>query len=80
MQFDEAEIKKIYRKKERNEVSSHTALFDRDEGRGVLVCVVVFDYHGHSHSVSPVAVTFINSFHPYLKVTGYIEGKCKKCS
>lgn len=68
MQFDEAEIKKIYRKKERNEVSSHTALFDRDEGRGVLVCVVVFDYHGHSHSVSPVAVTFINSFHPYLKV------------
>lgn len=78
MQFDETEIKKIYRKKERNEVSSHTALFDRDEGRGVLVCVVVFDYHGHSHSVSPVAVTFINSFHPYLKVTGYVEGKCKK--
>lgn len=78
MQFDEAEIKKIYRKKERNEVSSHTALFDRDEGRGVLVCVVVFDYHRHSHSVSPVAVTFINSFHPYLKVTGYVEGKCKK--
>lgn len=80
MQFDEAEIKKIYRKKERNEVSSHTALFDRDEGRGVLVCVLVFDYHGHSHSVSPVAVTFINSFHLYLKVTGYVEGKCKKCS
>lgn len=80
MQFDEAEIKKIDRKKERNEVSSHTALFDRDEGRGVLVCVVVFDYHRHSHSVSPVAVTFINSFHPYLKVTGYVEGKCKKCS
>lgn len=80
MQFNEAEIKNIYRKKERNEVSSHTALFDRDEGRGVLVCVVVFDYHGHSHSVSPVAVTFINSFHPYLKVTGYVEGKCKKCS
>lgn len=80
MQFDEAEIKKIYRKKERNEVSSHTALFDRDEGRGVLVCVLVFDYHRHSHSVSPVAVTFINSFHPYLKVTGYIEGKRKKCS
>lgn len=80
MQFNEAEIKKIYRKKERNEVSSHTALFDRDEGRGVLVCVVVFDYHRHSRSVSPVAVTFINSFHPYLKVTGYVEGKCKKCS
>lgn len=79
MQFDEAEIKKIYRKKERNEVSSHTDLFDMDF-RMVLVCVVVFDYHGHSHSVSPVAVTFINSFHPYLKVTGYVEGKCKKCS
>lgn len=79
MQFDEAEIKKIYRKKERNEVNSHTDLFDPDV-RVVLVCVVVFDYHGHSHSVSPVAVTFINSFHPYLKVTGYVEGKCKKCS
>lgn len=79
MQFDEDEIKKIYRKNERNEVSSHTALFDMDF-RMVLVCVVVFDYHGHSHSVSPVAVTFINSFHPYLKVTGYVEGKCKKCS
>lgn len=80
MQFDEDEIKKIYRKNERNEASSHTALFDLVDGRVVLVCVVVFDYHGHSHSVSPVAVTFINSFHPYLKVTGYIEGKCKKCS
>lgn len=78
MQFDEDEIKKIYRKNERNEASSHTALFDLVDGRVVLVCVVVFDYHGHSHSVSPVAVTFINSFHPYLKVTGYVEGKCKK--
>lgn len=80
MQFDEVEIKKIYCKKERNEVSLYIVLFDWDEGRGVLVCVVVFDYYGYSYFVFFVVVIFINSFYFYLKVIGYIEGKCKKCS